>query len=259
MNITIINDCRDANAAGRQITRATSLLGGSASFIGVANDLEAAGNLVDTLDALEGNPGVVFVNVAPRNGKAKKWKNGTPFGYFWYKKIIILSSVDGFTLSLIKKLKLTELINVLDVPKTLDQLVASGILPKESKDSIMKTQFRSYEFLPRIAAFLVQGKKLQGTQFNIKDIPDMPPTIWWIDNFGNCKTTLLSEEIKKKSYISKRFDTIPYFSRLKNVPNKTIAIITGSSGLGERRFLEVVVQGGSAANELNISVGEGIV
>src|SRR3990167_440911 len=161
MNITIINDCRDANAAGRQTTRAISLLGGPVSFIGVTNDLEAAGNLVDTLDTLEESPGVVLVNVAPRNGKAKKWKNGAPFGYFWYKKILILSSIDGFTLSLVKKLKLTEIVNILDVPRTLDQLIAYGSLSKKLKDSIRRTQFRSYDFLPRVAAFLVQGKKLQ--------------------------------------------------------------------------------------------------
>ena len=74
MNITIINDCRDANAVGRQIARATSLLGGSVSFIGVSSDLQASGNIIDVLDALEENPGIVLVNVAPRNGKAKSGK-----------------------------------------------------------------------------------------------------------------------------------------------------------------------------------------
>ena len=256
MNITIINDCRDANASGRQITRVTSLLGSQVSFIGVTNDLEAAGNLVDTLDALEENPGVVLVNVAPRNGKAKKWKNGTPFGYFWHKKILILSSIDGFTLSLVKKLELTKFINVLEVPRTLDQLIAYGVLSKKLKNSIARTQFRSYEFLPRVAAFLVQGKKLQSTKLNIKNIPDMPLAIWWIDNFGNCKTTLLSEDMKYKIYFSEKFNALTHLPRLKDVPNETAAIITGSSGLGEKRFLEIVVQGGSAAKKLNISVGE---
>ncbi len=258
MNITIINDCRDANAAGRQMTRATSLLGGSVSFIGVANDFEAAGNLIDVLDAFEENPGVVLVNVAPRNGKAKKWENGTPFGYFWYKKILILTSIDGFVLSLIKKLKLIEFVNILDVPKTLDQLIANGALPKKLKDSIVRTQFRSYDFLPRVAAFLVRGKKLQGTRLHVKHISDAPLAIWWIDNFGNCKTTLLSEDIKHKTHLLAKFGTLSYFLRLKDVPNKTAAIITGSSGLGEKRFLEIVVQGGSAEKKFNISSGDSI-
>lgn len=262
MNITIINDCRDANAVGRQTARATSLLGGSVSFIGVVNDLQAAGNLIDALDALEKNPGVVLVNVAPRNGRAKKWKNGTPFGYFWHKKILILSSVDGFTLSLIKKLKLAKFINILDVPETLDQLIAHGVLPKELKDSITKTQFRSYDFLPRVAAFMVQGKKLRSTKLSIKNIPDAPPAIWWIDNFGNCKTTLLSKDVKKRgrtSMISTKFGALPYYPRLKDVPNETAAIITGSSGLSENRFLEIVIQGKSAEKQFNISIGDAII
>ncbi|MBI1839007.1 MAG: hypothetical protein HYR95_01760, partial [Candidatus Colwellbacteria bacterium] len=103
MNITIINDCRDANAAGRQAARAATLLGGTVAFIGVTNDLEASGNLIDALDAIEGKGGIVLVNVAPRNGTAKKWENGTPFGYFWYKETLVLASVDGLTLSLVKK------------------------------------------------------------------------------------------------------------------------------------------------------------
>jgi len=258
MNSTIINDCRDANAIGRQITRTTSLLGSPVSFIGVIDDLQAAGNLIDALDAFEENPGLVLVNVAPRNGKAKKWENGTPFCYFWYKKILILASVEGFTLSFVKKFKLIEFVTVLDVSTTLDQLIAGGVLPEECKNSITITQFRSYDFLPRVAAFLVQGKKLHGSQLSIEDIPDAPPAIWWIDNFGNCKTTLLLDEIKNQSHISTRFGRLPYFSRLKDVPNKTTAIITGSSGLGKKRFLEIVVQGGSAEKEFKISMGDRI-
>lgn len=259
MNITIINDCRDANAVGRQITRAASLLGGSVSFIGVTDDLQAAGNLIDILDALEENSGIVLINVAPRNGRAKKWENGTPFGYFWYKKILILASIDGFTLSFIKKFKLAWYINILDVSTVLDQLIACGALSKQLKDSITRTQFRSYDFLPRAASFLACGKKLCGTQLSIKNIPDVPPAIWWIDNFGNCKTTLLLDDIKNQSCILTKFGTLPHFPRLKDVPDKTTGIITGSSGLGKNRFLEIVVQGGSAEKKFGISVGDAII
>ena len=116
MHITIINDCKDANAAGRQMARAAGLIEAPVSFVGVSSDLEAAGNLIDMLDAYGDSAGILLVNVAPRNGKAKKWQNGTPFGYFWYKKILVLSSIDGLTLSLVKKLQLVDSINVLDIP-----------------------------------------------------------------------------------------------------------------------------------------------
>ena len=259
MNITIINDCRDANAIGRQVARTSSLLGGLVSFIGVAGDIQAAGNIIDILDALEENHGIILVNIAPRNGKAKKWPNGTPFGYFWYKKILVLASIEGFTLSLVKKFKLTEFITVLDLPETLNQLIAGGVLKKELKDSISRTQFRSYDFLPHVAAFLAAGKKLRGTKLHTEDILDAPPAIWWIDNFGNCKTTLLQEDIKDKNRFSAKFRKLSYFERLKDVPDKTPAIISGSSGLGGKRFLEIVVQGRSAEKEFKISAGDAII
>src|SRR3989344_396728 len=259
MNITIINDCQDANAAGRQIARISALFGDQVSFIGVTADIQAAGNIIDTLDALGDNPGIILANVAPRDGKAKKWDNGTPFGYFWYKKILVLASIDGFTLSLVKKFRIVEFITVLDVPKTLNQLISYGALNKELKDVIAKTQFRSYDFLPRAAAYLAKWKKLHGSRLNIEDIPDAPQVIWWIDNFGNCKITLLQEDIKNKNRFSSKFADLPYFPRLKDVPDKTSASIAGSSGLGEKWFLEIVVQGGSAEKTFNLFVGDGII
>lgn len=72
MNIIIINDCRDANAVGRQIARTGSLLNNPVSFIGVTSDIEAAGNIIDVLDAYGEHPGIILANVASRNGKAKK-------------------------------------------------------------------------------------------------------------------------------------------------------------------------------------------
>jgi len=258
MNITIINDCRDANAVGRQIARTTSLFDSPVSFVGVTSDIQAAGNIIDILDAIEESPGIILVNVAPRNGKAKKWPNGTPFGYFWYKKVLVLASIDGLTLSLVKKLKLTKIITILDIPKTLNQLIADGALKNNLKDSITRTQFRSFDFLPRVATYLSSGKKLRGEKLSIEHIPDAPPAIWWIDNFGNCKTTLLQQDVKGKNLFSTKFKGLPYFERLKDVPDQTPALISGSSGLGEKRFLEIIVQGRSAEKEFKISVGDAI-
>ena len=250
MNIAIINDCKDENAKGRQLVRASSLLNATVNFIGVSNELEASGNIIDVLDAHGNSAGIILVNVAPRNGKAKKHANGTPFGYFWYKRTLIVSSIDGYTLSLVKKLQLTKFINVLDIPETLEVLIKSGNLPKNLKSHIISTQFRSYEYLPRIAAFIFKHKKVKSEKVNISEIPDSPNAIWWVDNFDNCKTTILPEEI-----INTNIKKLKYFSRLKDVPNKKSALITGSSGLGDKRFLEIVVQGGSASKYFNLQSG----
>lgn len=254
MNITIINDCKDENAKGRQLARVSSLLKTNANFIGVSNELEASGNIIDILDANGESDGIILVNVAPRNGKVKKYFNGTPFGYFWYKKTLIVSSVDGYTLSLVKKLRLAEFINILDIPKTLEILIKNGNLPKDLKSHITNSQFRSYEYLPRVTAFIFKHKEIKSRKIEINTIPDAPNAIWWVDNFGNCKTTILSEELENK-YLGAKIKNLKYFSKLKDVPNKKPALITGSSGLENKRFLEIVIQGGNASNYFNLHSG----
>ncbi len=260
MNITIINDCLDANASGRQITRATSLLGGPISFIGVANDLEAGGNLVDALDAIDGRAGVVLVNVAPRGGVAKKWKNGTPFGYFWHKSTLVIASIDGFTLSLVKKLHLIDFINIVDISIAINILTEDVPISSNRKRHIINSQFRSYDFLPRLAAFLLKHKHVASTRLDISKIISAPLTIWWIDNFGNCKTTLLLRDIasRKDGLVTTNLGPLHFYSRLKDVPDKRAALIVGSSGLGDGRFLEIVIQGASAAQYLGLSSGDAI-
>lgn len=239
MFCSIINDCRDANAAGRQMSRAIALLGCPASFIGVQSDLEAAGNLIDVLDAAEGRKGVVVVNVAPRNGRGKGWPNGTPLGYFWYKDTLVLASVDGFTLSLANKFGILTEVQILEIP-----------------EEYAKSQFRSFEFLPRAAKTLLAGELLKGEQFSFT-ILEAPKAIWWIDNFGNCKTTLLPEDrgFAVGQAVETKVGEFRCFEGLKDVPDGEIGMVIGSSGLQEKRFLEIVKQGGSAAEQLGISSG----
>jgi hypothetical protein len=134
MFVTIINDCTDANVVGRQGTRVASLFGVSPTYVGVGAglqsdnsadpaELEAAGCLIDVLDAADEEKGVVLVNVANRHSKGKKWPNGTPFGYFYYRNTLVVSTIDGVVLSLVKKLKLVDFVFVMDIPTVLTELV----------------------------------------------------------------------------------------------------------------------------------------
>jgi hypothetical protein len=258
MIATIINDCRDDNAAGRQTTRVSAILQCPVNFIGVSSEIEAAGNLIDTLDALEERQGVILVNVAPRHTKAKRWKNGSPFGYFHYKNALIISTIDGLSLSLVKKFKLTGAIHSMDIPRVVEILLEKKYISAQQKDYITNTQFRSFDFLPRIAEYLIKEKEIESEIIPIEEILDMPETIWWVDVFGNCKTTILENELADKN-ISLKGKQLPYYTRLKDVPDKAPALIVGSSGLGQKRFLEIVVQGGSASTQLNLSIGNKLV
>lgn len=261
--VTIINDCRDDNARGRQLTRAAALLGAPVNFIGVttdlaghAADLEAAGMLIDALDAATGQPGVILVNVAPRNGEGKRWPNGTPFGYFRVGEVLVVASIAGFALTLIKKLGLAETVEVFDIPTVVETLVTNNLLDADTAQRITATQFRSFEFLPRAAAWLGQGYTLPTDSLPISEIAAAPQAVWWVDNFGNCKTTVLADELTEELKTRLR-DTynLAYYDRLKDVPNGECALVTGSSGLGNRRFIEIVMQGGSAAAKLGLKTG----
>ncbi len=245
--ITIITDCRDENAKSRQTSRVSSLFGRTPSFIGVTSDIEAAGNLIDILDAAGDSDAVVMVNVAPRNGRAKKWKNGTPFGYFMYRNTLVVSTIDGLTLSLIKKLGLVETIEVLDIPTVLDKLITD---PDEKK-KITETQFRSYEFMPLIAHYLyVHGEITDTKTHSIADIEDIGSVVWWVDSFGNCKTTLLRDEVKETQ--------MNFYDHLRDVPDAETALVLGSSGINSTRFIEIMKQGGSAATVLNLQSGSSV-
>jgi hypothetical protein len=262
MQISIINDCFDENARLRQISRTGSLFPGAAvECFALGSELEAAGFLVDALDAFEGREGVIMANVAPRNGKAKKWKNGTPFGYTRVGKTIVVSSVDGLVLSLMKKLGLITEFFVLDIEEVMD-FISDMELDPANKKRIINTQFRSFNFLPRAADWVYRDYDLPRRKLDLGEIEDAPQAVWLVDNFGNVKTTLLGDEynfgrgqqvevaIKGAKY------TFPFYERLKDIPDKEIGLVEGSSGIGDRRFLEIIRQGGNAAAELGLEVGD---
>lgn len=260
MQITIINDCCDENAKLRQVTRASSLIkNSSASCFGVKGDLEAAGFLIDALDALEGREGVILANVAPRGGKSKKWENGTPFGYFKYKKTWIFSSVDGLVLSLAKKLNIIEEFYLVDIASVLN-FIDDKVLDKETKDRIIKSQFRSFDFLPRFAAWVLEKEKIPIEKYDLREIANMPNCVWFVDNFGNIKTDLLKNDCNiSGKIVSLKIDgkirEFDFYERLKDLPNKEMGLTVGSSGIKDKRFLEIMIRGGNAAKELGIAEG----
>lgn len=257
MFVTIINDCKDPNAFGRQSTRASALFGLNVNTVAVSNDLEAAGNLVDVLDASEGRRGVVLVNVAPRNGAAKKWPNGTPFGWFRYGDTLVAASIDGRTLSLAKKLGIIDSVEVFDIPTVMDAAAGHRLVSREVAEYVKTTQFRSLEFLPRVAFWITQGYVLPTERLAADDIADAEDAVWWVDNFGNCKTTVLPEDLdafRDENALS-GLAALAHYDRLKDVPDGESAFVTGSSGIGGRRFVEVMIQGGNASQRYGLRSG----
>lgn len=258
MFATIINDCRDDNARGRQESRLAALIDTPVSFVGVDSDLEAGVQLLDNLDATEGRRGIVLVNVAPRGGHTTKWENGTPFGYFKYNDTLIIASVDGYTLSGVKKFNLAENIALLDTHTGSEAMLAAGFISTEAAAHLPASQFRSFDFLPRIAAFLLAGHSAPTSNYSLENVPDLPQTIWHVDNFGNCKTTLTTSDLRGATKIQTRFGELPFIAQLRNVPDQSQALVQGSSGLVSQRFLELVAQRSNFSKQTGAKIGDAI-
>ncbi len=261
MYLTIINDCHDPLTMNRQIVRAATLFPGlhiSPVAVGNYADLEASGVIIDTLDAALGKPGIIFANVAPRHGKAKKWPNGTPFGHIQIGETHLFTTVDGATLSLVNKYGLAENVEVYDLPTVISAQIKAGKLDATLESYIVNTQFRSYEFLPRVARWYLDGDKLPFETHALRDFLPAPLAVWYIDNFGNCKTTAWATDFAHVpgDKIRTKWGEITCYKSLKDVPNGETGLTIGSSGLGDRRFVEFVIQGKSAANAYQVKVGD---
>lgn len=258
MFTTFINDCKDDNARTRQTSRVGSLLKTNLSFIGVDSDLEAGMQLIDILDATDGREGLILVNVAPRGNDTKHYENGTPFAYTWYKKTLIISSIEGYALSALKKLNLIKDIYLLDIHIASEIMLNSEFISEAEAKRIPLSQFRSFDFTPRVGVFMMQGNHLPSTLYNLDQVPLLPPAIWNIDNFGNCKTTILSEEISQTQTITTRFGKLSFFNRLHDVPDANTALVKGSSGIGNFRFLEILTQRRNFAQHSGAKIGDDI-
>lgn len=261
MYLTIINDCHDPGTMNRQVVRAATLFPGvtiSPVAVSSFSDLEAAGLIIDTLDAAGGEEGIIFTNVAPRHGRAKKWPNGTPFGHLRLGSTHLFSTLDGVTLSLVEKYGLADKVEVYDIPTVLDYVIKKGLLPEEKRAFITNTQFRSYEFMPRAARWYLDGVQLPFESHALSDFQSAPLAIWFVDNFGNLKTTAWGSDIGHAAgqVVKTKFGSLKCYPRLKDVPNGEPGLTLGSSGYGDERFVELVVQGKSAAAYFGAQVGD---
>ena len=204
---TIITDCTDNNAEVRQELRFESLFGIKPSFLGVgkyAPDIEAAGNLLDQLEALRNLPVsrrdktqvVVLVNVAPRGDAVKqKWDNGTPFCYARLGDTLVVSTYAGQALGLAKTHGLIDTIELLDMPTVTKAAVEWGELTEAQAERINHTQFRSLEFLPLVAYWLSTGRPVPSKEVEIDSLKAEKGLVWCTDNFVKAKTTLLPEDV----------------------------------------------------------------
>lgn len=261
---SVITDCFCANAALRQsLAWSTLAKTDQPTITPIHGDVDGSGMLVDALVETRGEKWVVFCQSAPRDRSKGDGSNGAKFGYFWKDQTLVLASLDGFMLSLSSRVGLmtSEMaIYSLDIPEVLGFAVAERLLSGEASASICRSQFRSLKFAPRAVRWILDGVKIPSSPFPFSQIPEFGIRVWFVDNFGNCKTSLRVSDVefREGKILHTSLGDFPCFRDLRSVPAGQHAAIVGSSGLEGDEFIELVVQGvgsGSAAKRFGLSVG----
>lgn len=168
----------------------------------------------------------------------------------------IITTLGGYELSLVRHLDLARKVQIIDLEKTVDWVSTRNFITTSHAEYIKRTQFRSYEFSPDASVWLPTLHALRGYATRCVDIEEyataLDPCVWFVDGFGNCKTTLLSADHVRRT----RFARLPIYQNLASVPkNDMAAWVFGSSGMREQCFLELVVQKGRASELLDLKSG----
>jgi S-adenosylmethionine hydrolase len=108
---------------------------------------------------------------------------------------------------------------------------------------------------------LYSGKAVPAEIQSLENLEAMPAIgkVWFVDNFGNLKTTLRAEDIgfeEGREFTLSNGEPVACYRRLADVPKATTGLTIGSSGYGQDRFLEVVVgERGRATDVHSLTIG----
>ena len=253
MQIFIISDCTDVNVLARY--KAAFFRECPRSIIECVptkHVLEAAGTGVDLINELRGQRGAVFINFAPRRDADKKngLSNGPDFVYFFVGKTLVVTSNTP---------SIFGVLHHFGVPYENIRLIDCN------DDRFEKTQFRSGQIIPLVVKEILTGEYV-GQQCEVEN-QCVKNRIWFVDNFGNCKTTIrdgISGYFARSLHLDDKFvffneDKLPYYYGLTDVPDGTPACIYGSSGYQDESAAELVIKGGSFAKRYGVKVGDEII
>jgi SAM hydroxide adenosyltransferase C-terminal domain len=262
-----ITDCFDPNATARLTVRLATLFGQNPAVLpltGADPEGTAALTLLDVLRATEhlgsaGEPVVVLVNIAPRDGA---WPNGVPFGYFHHGRTLVVTTLGDRVLSLVREyLGVTE-IHVTDVRTTLEAAAADWAdFSREEIEEIADSQFRSMWYQPLLAKWVHDGRPIPHTTRSIGAVDQEDVRVAVIDNFGNCKLDrpataiagyAASRTVQVRDLTDGKLHDVQCHRRLTEVPHGVPALTVGSSGFG---FAELVIRGESAAERFGLYEG----
>lgn len=232
-----LGDLAFAEVAQRLATRIPG-----AAVVGVpvpAFDTVSAGFCVAQLALNDGPPArIVFHNVAPRSDDedARPDNEGERLSVAQVGEVLVVGPNAGHVLSFLRDGAPT--LHEVDVP-------AGG------------SQFRSRDLFPDAIADLVAGRDVRGAAIPLDRVPPPPSEqVVYVDGFGNVKTSWTAAPADEGTTVAVTIGRTTLPAVVSDgtfaVPQGTLSFAPGSSGWptadgGRRRFFELLLRGGSAA------------
>lgn len=272
--VLVLQDCTDKNAQARVSAAVGIYFDGIPAYIpleGPAGLIEGSLDLLDMIDAARPLSGVeatgttvILCNAAPRASSHGKYPNGTPFGYFWANSsTLVVSTYNPELLSLVRRMGITDHLQLMEVAEVMAWAAKQGLANTHEQEAVVNSQFRSLTFEPFAAwAILKYGEEVPSTHTPLEPSPAPTGKALRIDNFGNIWTDYLPADVAFKEGGTLKLangEVAPCYRRLADVPPGELAVVIGSSGYAEKRFLMVTIQGGNAKARLGAHVGMPII
>ncbi len=254
--IAVVSDC-GGQAMSRMMTRLLALHSDAVCVpYESATIMEASGNVVDALDALAGRPGAIVCNSAPR--KHARETNGDTIVYGCVRGHAIVVATVG-TLGMLKKLVPDFSASAIDVDAFMNYL---------SLGERRRFNFRGLEVIPHILRSVRDRSNLSKVSSPHHTFPAVSQCAWLVDRIERKRTNIKLSILRCEApwfvpgqkvmiqFSGLSVRTMTCYERLTDIPENNFGIYEGSSGYGDNRFLEVAVNGGSAAVQLNVGTPE---
>jgi hypothetical protein len=201
---------------------------------------------------IKGN--IVVGNYAPRS---ENYPNGAPFLLTMINQNYVIGNPETFYI--LKKIGLLNMLPVVEI-NILNTLEL--YFPEEESLNLSQSQFRSLEVLPLLIYLIVNEKKIITKKYEFPIVAFSGSEIIFIDNFGNVKTSIKSHNFISLKGLNTNLkigdfegQSPSYYWKLSDVPKGRAGfVVSGSNDL-----VELVVNGGSAAEFYNIKVGDKII
>lgn len=252
--IAIVSDC-GGQAMGRMILRTLSLFPNSQVVPFICDSLAAAcGNLVDAIDA---GVDIVLCNSAPRRDTRET--NGDGIVYLEINGTLIVSTLGA--LGLLAKF-------VPEASLKVQEVNVAAFMEAFGSTNRSRFNFRGLEVIPFLAQTLRRGHDLAELCRVRYIVPPAQPFVWLVDEIEgrptNLKLSVLRSDLPEFAQgrtIEVKFNgqdrnyLVRCYERLTDIPSGELGIYEGSSGMGNERFLEIALLGGSASNLLEVQRG----